>query len=99
MKQFSDWWRANPKARFYVRTFVVAVIAYVVSSLSQGTGGFDTWQSFAWGAFGAGANAVIGLFTPVEPLVGLRSRVYGFPEGHHTTHKTTHPHTKTGMRT
>lgn len=71
---FKHWWQTNPKARFYVRTFVVGCLGYITSSFAQG-GAFGDWHSFVWGAVAAGANAVIGLLTPVEPLVGVKAWV------------------------
>lgn len=73
IKAFTDWWNSDPKARFYVRTFVVGAITYVVSSLATGIH-FTSWHSFAWGAAGAGAKLIIGYLTPEEPFVGHKAK-------------------------
>lgn len=74
MNKIVTWWRHDPKARLIVRTFVVGVVAYVTSALSSGDA-FGRGMNFVWGAVGAGAYAVIGALTPVEPLVGVKAHV------------------------
>lgn len=62
----------SPRARFYARTIVVAVIGYGASAIAQGGSGLHDLSSFALGAASAGAYAVVGLLTPTEPFVGLK---------------------------
>lgn len=67
--------KTSPKVRVAVRALVVAVLAYFVQALAEGGGRLDDWQAFAWGAAAAAAYAVIGILTPVEPLVGVQTPV------------------------
>ncbi len=67
--------KTSPATRVAVRAVVVAVLGYFVASLAQGGGKLDDWQSVAWGAAAAGAYALIGILTPAEPLVGVKTPV------------------------
>lgn len=68
------WYRNNPAARLVVRAIVVGVIAYFVQVLRAGQDAFD-WRTFLWGLGSAAAYAAIGVFTPVEPQVGVKAKV------------------------
>lgn len=78
MTALRDLFRSSPQFRFALRTIVVAIIAYFVAVLAQG-GAITDWQSFAWGAAGATANALVGLLTPVEPFVGVKAKAVEVP--------------------
>lgn len=72
------WYRESAGFRFGLRTFVVGVITYFISALAQG-GAITDWSSFGWGLAGAVANLVLGLLTPIEPFVGIKSKKVEVP--------------------
>lgn len=68
--------KLSPSFRFAARTVLVAVVSYVVSVLAQG-GKITDWHSFAWGLAGAALYALLGVLTPIEPKVGVKTPVQG----------------------
>lgn len=70
-------WRASPKLRFAARTVAVAVAGYVVQTVRSGQP-LD-WKSFASGAATAAITALVGLFTPLEPYVGVNKAAVTAP--------------------
>lgn len=77
--------RNSPKVRLAVRAIVVAVIAYGVKVFGAGVEAFSL-VPFLWGLGSAGVYALVGVFTPVEPNVGVKARVKVPAENNTLTH-------------
>lgn len=73
MKALKQLWKRSPKIRFAARTVAVAVAGYVVQTVRSGQP-LD-WKSFISGLGTAAITAVLGLFTPLEPHVGVKAKV------------------------
>lgn len=70
--KIAAWYKGNAKVRFVVRTAVTAATAYGVSAVKNGH--IDA-RSLIYGAAGAVFYALVGLVTPVEPKVGVKTEV------------------------
>jgi len=66
--------KTNPAVRAAVRSVVVAVLTYLVGGF---TTGFGDWKSVAYGVGAAAAYALLGVLTPIEPKVGIKTEVSG----------------------
>lgn len=66
-----SWFRRSPAVRMAARTVAVAVIVAAIKTWLDGA----SWEVVARAAEVAGAYAVLGLLTPLEPLVGNKTAV------------------------
>lgn len=73
LTKFKEWWRNDPKARFYVRTAVVAAAGYLVQAFRSGQ--ILTWHALSAGAATAAITAIIGILTPAEPFIGKKAKL------------------------
>lgn len=65
--------RKSPAVRMVARSIAVAIAGYVADSLKGGV--VFSWSALAIAAGTAAGYAILGIFTPVEPLVGNKTRV------------------------
>jgi hypothetical protein len=59
----------SPGLRFATRQIIVAAVAYLAAALNQGA--IADWSAFAWGMTAAVVSALVGVFGPHEPFVGV----------------------------
>lgn len=68
--------KTNPAVRMALRAVAVGVLAYLATTFRNGQGAFNL-STFAWGLGAAAVYAVVGLVTPIEPKVGVKTDVQG----------------------
>jgi hypothetical protein len=69
-----DWFRNSAKARAFVRTMAVAIIAYLLTARAKGDE-FGDAGTFLYGLYGAIIYGIAAVLTPIEPLVGVKADV------------------------
>jgi hypothetical protein len=77
LRSLKKLWKSSPKLRFAARTVAVAVAGYVVQTVRSGQP--LHWQTFAAGIGTAAITALVGLFTPLEPFVGVNKTKVDVP--------------------
>jgi hypothetical protein len=73
LRKFVATWRKSPQIRFYARTVAVAVGAYIANTIYSGNAW--TLRDLGAGALTAAFTAIVGLFTPLEPHVGVKADI------------------------
>ena len=66
-------YKNNPALRTAVRAAVVAILTYLATALRDND--FSDWKNVLYGIGSALAYAIIGVLTPVEPKVGVKTTV------------------------
>lgn len=72
-----DLWRRYPAVRMTLRAMAVAVITFFASSFAAGD--VVDWKGVLYGAGAAALYALLGILTPLEPKVGIKSQVSDGP--------------------
>lgn len=73
MTRLTNLYKNSPTLRAGIRAFTVAVVGYVVFAIKSGEP-FE-WRNVLWSALTSGGYAIIGILTPVEPKVGVKTDV------------------------
>lgn len=68
-----DLWRRSPAVRMTVRAMAVAVLTFFATSFAAGD--VVDWKGLLYGAAAAAIYALLGILTPMEPKVGIKTQV------------------------
>lgn len=64
----------SPELRAALRGVLLAVLVYLAKVFGSDSGAFEL-ESFVWGLGGVLVYAFIAILSPLEPFVGVKSRV------------------------
>lgn len=71
LDKLKHWYATDVKARFILRSIVVAFISYALTAFRSDTA--ISLHDLLYAGIGGAANVVVGLLTPSEPLVGVKA--------------------------